>query len=904
MKNNKSVVYPQKYETRVVLKDGSTSLLRPIKEEDVDNWLAFYNSLSERTIYLRLQYGGRKEMGRDEALRYCSVDYTNSFAFVAEVIEDGQKRMVAVGRYSRLPSGTTAEIAFVIEDKYQEKGFGTKLIEWLATVARTNGIDTFEAYVLQENMGMLSVFQDYGFSMKRKLQDNVFNITFPLTKTPEVVKKKEERALAATLNSLRYILKPRSVAVVGASNRPGAIGQLVFESMITNGFSGVVYPVTPSSNAVMSVKAYPSILDVKDEVDLAIIAVPSTQAIKVIDECGRKKVKGVIIISDGFRERGHEGATLERELREIAFGYGMRIVGPNCMGLINTDPAIRLNASFALIFPLPGNIAFISQSGALGLGILKYAKNCDIGFSSYISVGNRADIGSTDMLQYWEKDPATRVILLYLESFDNPDAFTRISRRVATKKPILAIKGGRTSAGSRAAMSHTGAMATPDTVSDALFNQAGIIRVNTVERLFHSAMLLANQPVPRGNRIAIITNGGGPGTLAVDACVRNDLTVPELQPETIEKLKAVVRRDISVGNPLDLTAGVPAQEFEDALKILAEDPANDAIMAIYVPPAGTTIDHIEKAIENVVPVIAENEKPILACFVGQTESKGKLMGESQFVPYYLFPEDAALALSNAVKYGEISKKKVGTIPMIKDLERNWARDVVEHVLITSPERPLWLKQHQIGELLGAYGINMAENRTAKTAEEAGIVAGQLGFPVAVKLASNTITHKSDVGGVILDVNSEAEAKEAFLEIRNRLAEIGREKEMQGVTIQSMVEDGAEVIVGVAEDPSLGHVIMFGLGGIYAELISDTTTRLLPLTDLDAKEMINSVKMVQLLKGYRGSPVLDIKALEDLLLRVSDMVENTPQITEMDLNPVKVLPDGKGYRVVDARVAVK
>lgn len=890
-------------ENKVILKDGSVILFRPIVRDDVDDWLLMFNRLSERTRYFRLHFPA-KEMRREDALRFCTVDYVNSYAFVAEAVEAGQKVMVAVGRYSRLPSGTSAEIAFVIDDTYQEKGIGTKMIEWLAVVARKNGIDTFEALVLPENTTMMSVLQGYGFHMSKQFKNDVYHVAFPLTKTPEVMKKKAERASAATANSLRHIMSPRSVAVIGASNRAGSIGQLVFQSMISSGFSGVVYPVTPTANSVMAVKAYPSVLDVPDSIDLAIVAVPASQVLKVADECGRKKMRGLIVISDGFRERGPDGAALEIELRETAFGYGMRIIGPNCMGLINTDPRVRLNASFALIFPPHGNIGFITQSGALGLGILKYAKNADIGFSSYISVGNRADIAATDMMLYWEKDPMTKVILLYLESFDHPDQFTRISRRVSASKPILAIKGGRSIAGSRAAMSHTGALATPDVVSDALFHQAGIVRVNTIEGLFHSAVLLANQPVPKGKRVAILTNGGGPGTVAADACVRNELVVPELSAETAEKLRGVIKRDIGIGNPLDLTAGVTTQEFEDTLRILAEDPGNDAIMAMYVPPAGLSIEDIEKAIDRVSPVIAQNEKPVLACFVGQTESKGRLMSDNRFVPYYLFPEDAARALASAAKYDVIRKKKPGATPRFETIDVAKSREIISEVLSRDTTRPVWAGPEETSALLGCYGIRMAETKVAGTAEDAAAMATRLGYPVVVKLHSFTITQKTDVGGVVLNVQSADEVKSAFDQIKARLAVLGREGEMQGVTVQPMVEEGVEVVIGVTEDTTLGHVVMFGLGGTYAELLEDTAARLLPITDQDAREMINSVKMVKLLTGYRGSAPLDTASLEDLLLRVSDLVENVPQITEMDLNPVKVLPEGQGYRVVDVRVAVR
>ncbi|MBN2039212.1 MAG: GNAT family N-acetyltransferase [Spirochaetes bacterium] len=903
MSTSDSAVYPKQYESRIILKDGSVIQFRPIKVEDADKWLEFYESLSERTKYLRMQYVP-KEMDKEGALRYCTVDYTNTFAFIAEAKEDRETRIVAVGRYSRMPSGSTAEIAFVIEDEYQERGIGTKLIEWLAIVARNNDIDTFEALVLTENTGMLSVFQGYGFHMKREIKGNAYQITFPLTKTPEVIKKKEERALAATINSLKHIMNPRSVAVIGASNRPGAIGQLVFQSMIQSGFTGVVYPVSSRSSSVMAVKSYYSVLDIPDEIDLAIIVVPASQVLNVTDECGRKKVKGIIVISDGFKERGEEGAALENELRETAFGYGMRIIGPNCMGLINTDPKVNLNATFALIQPDPGNIAFITQSGALGLGILQYAKSLDIGFSSYISVGNRTDIASTDMLQYWEKDPATKVILLYLESFDNPDIFSRISRRISAKKPILAIKGGNTAEGSKAASSHTGAMATPAVVSDALFHQAGILRIRNIEDIFHSAMLLANQPVPKGRNVAILTNGGGPGTLAADACAQHGLILPDISDETLKKLRAVMKRDIGISNPFDLTAGISAVEFENALKILVEDPDFDSIVTIYIPPAGENIDDIEEAIKNSIPVLTQYEKPIVACFVGQTGIKGRDMTDDHFVPYYMFPEDAVLALAHAVRYGEIQRKENGSIPEFQDVDRKKAKQLIKDVLTGNSERPLWVPPVVIDEVFKCYGIKAADMKIALSEDDAVSAADQMGYPVVVKLESSTISHKSDVGGIVLNVKTPDEVKKAFSTIRDNLKKIGRENEMQGVMVQKMVTEGSEVIIGLNENSTLGHVIMFGLGGIYAELINDSALRLHPLTDTDVRELIDSVKMSKLLKGYRGSEPLDTGSLEDLLLRVSAMVEDIPQIAEMDLNPVKVLPQGSGYCVVDSRMMIK
>jgi acetyltransferase len=739
--------------------------------------------------------------------------------------------------------------------------------------------------------------------MKQLLENNVYHITFPLTRTKEVVRAKDQRASQATLHSLEHILRPHSVAVIGASNRAGTIGQLVFQSMIQSGFNGVVYPINANNEAVMSVKAYRSVLSVPGDVDLAIVAVPSTQVLNVVDECGQKKVKGIIVISDGFREKNEEGAALEREMVDMAFGYGMRIVGPNCMGLINTDPHVKLNATFALTNPAHGNISFISQSGALGLGILEYAKSMNIGFSSFVSVGNRSDIASTDLLQYWEQDPATRVILLYLESFDNTEIFSRVSRRISTKKPILAIKGGSTPEGSRASRSHTGAMATSDIVSDALFREAGIVMVDSIGELFDSAILLANQPVPQGKKVAILTNGGGPGILAADACAHNGLTVPELAADTLTKIKSACKRDIHISNPIDLTAGVSPEEFEAILKILAADPGYDAILTIYVPPAGQDISAIENAIGNASPLVRENKKPLLCCFLGMSGKKGKTM-EGHFVPYYLFPEDATAALTNAVKYQELKNKEIGTVPEFKDIERSRSRQIVNEVLMSSPQRPLWIDNSRVNELFKCYGIHYAETLTAATGEEAAATAAKTGFPVVVKLNSATITHKTDVGGVVLNVKSAEEVKAAFKQIKANLTKLGREKEMQGVTIQRQISEGAEVIVGVSTDRMLGHVMMFGLGGIYAELIKDTAIKLQPLTDIKAHELINSVKMAQLLKGYRGMAPYDVKSLEELLLRISALVEDNPQITEMDLNPVKVQTDGNGYWVVDARIMVQ
>ena len=899
----RKAAYPSKYETEVLLKDGSRILLRPIRQDDVERWLSFFQRQSEQTKYLRFQRDPG-EMGPEDALRFCTVDYKNTFALVGEVQREKRKEIIAIGRYYRLPNKRSARVAFAIEDAYHGKGIGTRLIEWLANAARDNGITAFEGDVLAENERMMAVLRDYGFHIDSELKGGVYHVIITIARSRRVERKEAERERLSTIASIRNVLSPRSVAVIGASRQPGSIGQLVFQNIMEGGFSGVVYPVNPKADAIMAVKAYPSILDVPGEVDLAIIIVPTQFVARVADECGRKGVRAIIVITDGFRERGREGAAREEELRGIALGHGMRLVGPNCMGIINADPEVRLNASFSRVFPPRGNIAFLSQSGAMGLVILEYANDLNMGISGFISVGNRADISSNDLLQYWEDDPATRVILLYLESFGNPHKFSRIARRVAAKKPIVVVKSGTTLVGSRAASSHTGALATPEVVSDALFRQAGIIRVDSIEELFDVATLLSSQPPPEGKRLVIVTNGGGPGILAADASEQHGLTLPELSSETAGKLGELIKRDISVGNPLDLTGSVTPEEFEGSLRVLVEDDSVDAVLAVFVPAAVVDSTLVEDAIRRVSPLYQRRKKPLLVCFMGQRGFKARLGKAGSFVPCYPFPEDAVSALAKAVKYRELVKKPGGTVPHIKGVKRERARHIIETAMSRNKQRPFWLSTEEIVALLNCYGIHTVETAVAESADEAAALAARTGFPVVVKLNSSTITHKTDVGGVVLDLNSKNEVKEAFNDIKKKLAALGREPEMEGVTIQRMISGGVEIIAGVTQDPTFGPLIMFGLGGVQAELLKDIVLRLHPLTEVDASEMVSSIKMARLFEGFRGAPPSDIPAVQDLLLRLSAMVEDIPQVAELDFNPVKVMAKGEGYRVVDARISLK
>jgi acetate---CoA ligase (ADP-forming) len=891
------------YRREEILKDGRKVLLRAIESTDVPLWLAFISRLSEQTKYLRF-HSIRKEMTEEDARRYCTVDYDNTFAYVAETGTRQERKIIAVASYYRLPNQRSAEVAFAVEDSYQPAGLATSLLDALVQVARKNDISTFEAYVLGQNTYLMGAFLDFGFRMSSELHSGEFHVTFPIKETKIAYTKQAERDRDAIVASLQPILNPKSVAIIGAARNPGTIGNLLMRCILQNGFSGIVYPVNPNTEAVLSVKSYPSVLDIPGKVDMAIIAVPAAIVSKVADECGKKGVRALIVISDGFRERGAEGVAREEELRNVILSYGMRLIGPNCMGVINTNPAIRLNATFSQVYPAEGSVAFLSQSGAMGLAILEHAKNLNMGISTFVSVGNRGDVSSNDLLQYWEQDPATKVILLYIESFGDPTKFARIARRVSSKKPIVAVKGGTTAAGARAASSHTGALASSSIVSEVLFQNAGIIRVNSVEELFNLGTFLSTQPLPRGKRLAIVTNGGGPGIMAADAASLNGLEVPEFSEETKNKIRPALKRDINLGNPMDTTAGATAEEYEGILKVLAADDSIDAVLTIFVPPIVVETKEMEDTLRRVAPVFWKAKKPLLGCFIGQKGLSAQLGTQGHFIPLYTFPEEAILSLRRALEYSEIRRKPEGKIPAFKDIRKSDARQLIDTIMKNSTERPLHLSAKEIADLLDCYGIRQAGVGFGGSITEAKAAAKKVGFPIAVKLASATITHKTDVGGVVLNVTTEKGVEEAYETIRHNLKKIGREKEMSGVTVQRMVTGGIETIVGVTQDPSFGPLIMFGSGGVYAEMIKDVVFKLHPITDADAAEMINSLKMSKLFEGYRGAPPSDTPAIQELLLRVSAMVEDIPEIAELDLNPVNVRAKGEGYWAVDARIMVK
>jgi len=738
------------------------------------------------------------------------------------------------------------------------------------------------------------------------------------TLTPAAPAAAHTSAAASTADGphgIEAVFRPRSIAVIGASRERGSVGAEIFYNLLTHGFQGPVYPVNPKSPVVQSVAAYPTIEDTPGPVDLAMIVVPAAHVAPVLEACGRKGVRAAVVISAGFKEIGAEGVVRERELLEIARRYGMRLVGPNCLGVLNTEPEVRMDATFVPPYPPSGGVAFSSQSGALGLAILEYAAKLNIGISQFISVGNKADVSGNDLLEFWERDPGTSIVLLYLESFGNPGRFLEIARRVGRRKPIVAVKSGRTGAGMRAASSHTGSLAGADSAVSALCTQAGVIRTDTMEELFDVAMLLANQPVPRGRRVGIVTNAGGPGIMASDACESRGLEVVTLADETVAALKAFLPAEASTRNPVDMIASANAESFEKAVRLVANDPNVDALMVLYVPPIVTGPLEVARAIVRANEAAkadararGEEPKPVVSCFLsihGVVESLQSL--QAGHIPSYAFPEPAAIALARAVQYGRWRGAPQGVTPRFDDVDAARVSAVIDAALAreaaAAAGRPVWLSPEEVRTVLGAYGVRTPDSPLARDAEEAARAAAKLGYPLAVKLASPTITHKSDVGGVVLGVRDEDELREAIRGIEERLRAIGRLGEMAGVTLQAMLTEGIETIVGMTRDPSFGPLLMFGLGGVQVELMQDVVFRVHPLTDQDADAMVRGIRGARLFDGFRGAPPGDVPALEETLLRVSQLAGDHARITELDLNPIKVLPPGRGCVAIDARIGV-
>ena len=886
--------YPVNRSVDVVLRDGSTIHVRPVMPADLHDVFELFQRVSRTSSALR--FHGARHLSLDEVRRFVDVDYIDGVGLVATTAAGQGPRIVALASYVRTDP-SKAEIGILVDDPFQGKGLGSILVEHLSEAASEAGIATFVAEVLSNNTDMLQVVRSMELPVRSDASMGVVHIEMPTSPTPEAIDAFEQREAIAAAAGVARFLRPRSVAVVGASRTRGTISGEVFRSLIDAGFEGPVYPVNPKSEVVQSVRAYRNVLEIPGPVDMAVIVVPASLVVEVARQCGEKQVGALLVISAGFAEVGEEGRALQQELLEVARMYGMRVVGPNCMGLMNNDPAVRLNATFAPLLPGFGRLSFSSQSGALGIAVMDRARELGLGLSSFVSVGNKGDISGNDLLQYWETDDDTDVILLYLESFGNPRKFARIARRVSKKKPIVAVKSGRSKAGARAAASHTASMAAGDAAVDALFHQAGVIRTDDLEELFDVAGLLATQPLPKGNRVAILTNAGGLGILCADACEASGLELPELDRATRDRLRSLLAEEASVLNPVDMIASASAEQYGAALRLLLDDSNVDSVVVIFIPPLVTRSEDVARAVMEACE--SGSDKTVLTCFMGTKGIHKLLQSGGRAVPSYAFPESAGRALGQVAAYSAWHDRPDGRLVDLAEVDRGGAVHLIAKLL---REGERWLEPNEVSELLSRYGIPSVKNLVARTPEEVREAAAQLTGPIAVKIVSSTILHKTDVGGVRLGSRTGDEAAKAALAIQASLERLDRADEIEGFLVQEMAPpDGTEMFVGMTHDPVFGPLLACGAGGTLVELLRDISLRITPLTDLDAAEMLRSLKTWPLFTGYRGAAPLDVEALEDLVLRVSAMVEDLPHIAELDLNPVLVYEAGKGCSVVDARV---
>ncbi len=697
------------------------------------------------------------------------------------------------------------------------------------------------------------------------------------------------------MTTLDPLFRARSIAVVGASRRPNTIGYQIVDNLLRHGYTGVVYPVNPSAAAIHSIAAYPSVKDIPGPVDMAVIVVPKDRVPAVVEECGQKGVKGLVVISAGFKEVGGAGHAREAELLEIVTRYGMRMVGPNCMGILNTEPEFRMNATFAPSFPPAGVTAFLSQSGAMGVTILDYAQEYGIGIHHFASVGNKADVNGNDLLEHWEHDPGCKLVLMYLENFGEPRRFTRLARRITRTKPIVVVKSGRTRSGARAAASHTGALAGIDVAIDALLAQCGVLRAGSVEELFDIAMAMEEQPIPKGNRVAIVTNAGGPGIIIADACEAYGLEVAELTPETQEKLRRIFPAEASVRNPVDMIGSATAESYKVALSAVLDDPLVDAAIASFVPPLGVQQLDVARAIVAVHRDRPPSHKPLLAVLMGRHGlPEGRAELNAAGVPAYIFPESAAGALASMWRYRQWLETPVAE-PTRFEVEEARARAILEGALAEGRNR---LKEHEALDLLDAYGIPVVRHRMATTHAEARSAAEECGYPVVLKAVAAGLIHKSDVGAVRVDIRGPEELDAAFGDMVRRMGEA--DLDLEGILVEKFVSGGRETIIGMTTDPSVGPILMFGVGGIYVEALKDVAFRLAPVNEHDAREMLDSIRGARLLQEYRGGAV-DREALVEAIQRVSQLVCDHPEIAEMDINPFSAFADGG--LAVDARFSL-
>jgi acyl-CoA synthetase (NDP forming)/GNAT superfamily N-acetyltransferase len=866
--------YPARWEGDVVLADGGTVHVRPIRPDDGGRLVALHGRLSRESVYFRY-FAPRPRLTEREVRHLTDVDYERRMALVALLGDD----LVGVARYDRWADRGEAEVAFEVDDAHQGRGIATVLLEHLAAAAREAGITGFTATVLPENRRMLDVFRSAGFESSRTLAGGVVDVYLGIEPTDATRAAIEAREQAAEARSVARLLAPRSIAVVGAGRRPGTLGHEVLRNLLEHGFRGPVHAVNRSGAVVAGQRAVDRVTDVPGDVDLAVIAVPAVEVPGVISDCAAKKVDGLIIISAGFAERGPAGAVAERALVEQARGHGMRLVGPNCMGVLNTAPDVRMHATFAPVAPLAGRVAFSSQSGPLGVAILRRARSVGLGFSTFVADGNKADVSGNDLLQFWAGDENTDVVLLYLESFGNPRRFSRLARRVSRTKPIVAVKRGRDEGGGGGG----------EVAVDALFQQCGVLRVDTLEQLFDVARLLVEQPLPAGRRVAVVGTAGAT-LLAADACVGAGLTLAALGQATAAALESALGLEEKPGNPLDLTYEAGPAEYERALRAVLGDPGVDAALVLFLPAVPEQAPDVTAAVH---AAARETDKPVVATFLGGDDD-GPESGYLS-VTTFEFPEAAAAALGRVAAYADWRRRPAGAAPGFEGLDRETARRTVAEALEREPAGSR-LDLPSTLALLDAYGIAAGRSTEVGSAEEAAAVAAELGVPVALKAGQLERLGKVEAGGLALDLQSPADVAAAYGRMARLLGDA-----MRPAIVEPMVASGVDTLVSVRQHPTFGPVVTLGLGGAMAAA-GGVGALVLPVTDVDVDELVRSVPVAALLFDEAGEPTVDVDALEELLLRVGALADDLVELAELWLNPVIVSKRGAVAVGVGAAVA--
>jgi acyl-CoA synthetase (NDP forming)/GNAT superfamily N-acetyltransferase len=865
-----------------LLMDGRIISIRPVRGDDEQNLLDLHRRASPETRYFRFfSAGASVEPEVRRLLGYVDEDHV---ALVAE----HDRTVVAVGSYVRLDE-QTAEFAVMVEDLWQDEGVGTLLVESLAAAARRAGIEWLVGDVLPGNSRMLEVGTGIAPNLLRHTGSTteILQVRLPTYPDAAALATAGFRDRIAERRSLARLMSPTTVAVIGASRRVGSVGHSVVETLLAQGFRGTIHPVNPHARVICGLKAYPSISAVPAPVDLAAVAVPAAAAPAVVAQCAAAGVGAVVLLTASVAASTAGEAAAEADLVRLARARGMRIVGPNCLGLVNTDPAVRLAATFAPRLPPAGRLAVASQSGAVGIAILDAATQAGTGISSFVSLGNKADVSTNDLLAYWYDDPATSAVALYVESFGNPRRFAGLARALSQRKPILAVKSGRSAGGQRAGASHTAAAAAPDLTVSTLFEQAGVIRTDTVGELLDAARLLTGQPLPAGRRVGVVGNAGGLNVLAADAAQADGLQVPELSPAAQRALPALPTV-AGTGNPVDLGAEAPPAALADAIRVVGRSGEVDAMVITFV---ATQANDVAGSLAALSGALDELDLPVVVVVVGVDVPPH--LGRRE-APVYVLPENGVRALTHACRYADWRRAPRGTRADLAGVDRHRARRLVRDVIGTSPG---WQPIEVWGPLLDAYGIRAVPSVSADSLDDAQGAANAMGYPVALKAAAADLVHKSDVGAVILDLGGPDAVAKAYRRIAQA---VGQPRPV--VLVQTMAPSGVELAAGIVHDPLFGSVVSLRAGGISTDLAPAPLLRLVPVTDTDAAQMWCGLGVAPLLRGYRGVPAGDTAALEDLMQRLGRLAEDVPEIAELDLNPVVVTADGIALVDVKLRLA--